>query len=68
MFSLFFVAIRNGEIVKSMLDMGFQMKDMIYAANEYTKHEGSKTIQNIHFILSRHNNPLTSNKENYILY
>ncbi|XP_063402280.1 baculoviral IAP repeat-containing protein 7-B-like [Mytilus trossulus] len=37
-------SIRNGAIVKSMLDMGFQMKDMIYAANEYTKHEG-----NIHY-------------------
>ncbi|XP_052088202.1 baculoviral IAP repeat-containing protein 7-A-like [Mytilus californianus] len=37
-------SIRNGAIVKSILDMGFQMKDIIYAANEYTKHEG-----NIHY-------------------
>ncbi|VDI45577.1 Hypothetical predicted protein [Mytilus galloprovincialis] len=37
-------SIRNGAIVKSILDMGFQMKDIRYAANEYTKHEG-----NIHY-------------------
>lgn len=39
-----FAALRNGAIVKSILDMGFQMKDIIYAANEYTKDKGSQII------------------------
>ncbi|VDI62470.1 Hypothetical predicted protein [Mytilus galloprovincialis] len=34
-------SLRNGAIVKSILDMGFQMKDIIFAANEYTKDKGN---------------------------
>ncbi|CAC5382816.1 XIAP [Mytilus coruscus] len=34
-------SLSNGALVNSILEMGFQMKDIMYAANEYTKDKGN---------------------------